>query len=60
MARAYFTRMENGDADAIALWREFRDLSIEKYKEIYNRLNIAFDIYSGESQASPLLFLTCL
>jgi len=51
-ARAYFKRMEDGDTDAIALWREFRDLSIEKYKEIYHRLNIAFDIYSGESQFS--------
>ncbi|KAJ3287745.1 hypothetical protein HK104_008471 [Borealophlyctis nickersoniae] len=30
----------------------FRDLSIVKYKEIYGRLNVAFDIYSGESQYS--------
>lgn len=51
-ARAYFSRMEQGDTSALALWREFRDLSIEKYKEIYHRLNIAFDIYSGESQFS--------
>jgi arginyl-tRNA synthetase len=41
-----------GDTDAIKLWQEFRDLSIEKYKEMYHRLNIAFDIYSGESQYS--------
>lgn len=34
------------------LWKEFRDLSIEKYKEMYARLNIYFDIYSGESQYS--------
>ena len=37
---------------ALALWREFRDLSIAKYKQIYDRLNIAFDLYSGESQFS--------
>jgi arginyl-tRNA synthetase len=51
-ARAYFTRMEQGDTTALGLWKEFRDLSIIKYKEIYERLNIAFDIYSGESQFS--------
>ena len=51
-ARAYFKRMEDGDVEAIKLWKEFRDLSIEKYKQIYDRLNVAFDIYSGESQYS--------
>ncbi|QRW18858.1 arginyl-tRNA synthetase [Rhizoctonia solani] len=29
---------------------QVEDLSIEKYKEEYARLNIAFDVYSGESQ----------
>ena len=38
-----------GDEEALALWRRFRDLSIAKYKEIYARLNVHFDIYSGES-----------
>lgn len=49
-ARRYFKSMEDGDKDALALWSRFRDLSIEKYKETYARLNIDFDIYSGESQ----------
>lgn len=51
-AREYFTKMENGDKEALALWADFRSLSIEKYKDIYSRLNISFDIYSGESQFS--------
>ncbi|CAI2176739.1 3652_t:CDS:2 [Funneliformis geosporum] len=51
-ARAYFKKMEEGDEAALALWKKFRDLSIEKYKEIYARLNINFDVYSGESQIS--------
>ncbi|KGQ02108.1 hypothetical protein PAAG_11057 [Paracoccidioides lutzii Pb01] len=50
MARRYFKSMEDGDEKALALWRRFRDLSIEKYKETYARLNIGFDCYSGESQ----------
>ena len=50
VARAYFKKMETGDETALALWKRFRDLSIVKYREIYARLNIEFDIYSGESQ----------
>ncbi|KAL9112554.1 MAG: hypothetical protein Q9227_003125 [Pyrenula ochraceoflavens] len=49
-ARKYFKSMEDGDKDALALWTKFRNLSIEKYKKTYARLNIDFDIYNGESQ----------
>ena len=51
-ARQYFKRMEDGDEDALAIWKRFRDLSIERYKQTYARLNINFDQYSGESQVS--------
>ncbi|KAI9190122.1 arginyl-tRNA synthetase [Blastocladiella emersonii ATCC 22665] len=51
-ARAYFKKMEDGDAEALALWQRFRDLSIVKYKDIYARLGVEFDVYSGESQVS--------
>ncbi|KCV72342.1 arginyl-tRNA synthetase [Fonticula alba] len=51
-ARAYFQRMENGDESALAIWKRFRDLSITKYIDIYKRLGIEFDVYSGESQYS--------
>ncbi len=47
---AYFRRMEDGDEEAIALWRRFRDISIDRYVSTYARLNISFDEYSGESQ----------
>jgi len=49
-ARRYFKSMEDGDPEALDLWRRFRDLSIIKYKQAYARLNIDFDVYSGESQ----------
>jgi arginyl-tRNA synthetase len=49
-ARRYFKSMEDGNEDALALWRKFRDLSIAKYRQTYARLNIDFDVYSGESQ----------
>jgi arginyl-tRNA synthetase len=51
-ARAYFKRMEDGEAEALGMWRKFRDLSIEEYKKIYKRLNVEFDVYSGESLMS--------
>lgn len=41
-----------GDQAALDLWTKFRNLSIERYKDTYARLNINFDIYSGESQVS--------
>jgi arginyl-tRNA synthetase len=49
-ARKYFKSMEDGDLEALALWQQFRDLSIKKYQRTYARLNIEFDVYSGESQ----------
>ncbi|KAI2642950.1 arginyl-tRNA synthetase [Xylaria nigripes] len=51
-ARRYFKLMVDGDEKALALWKRFRDLSIDRYKETYDRLNIRFDEYSGESQVS--------
>ncbi|KIX96444.1 uncharacterized protein Z520_07710 [Fonsecaea multimorphosa CBS 102226] len=49
-ARKYFKSMEEGDPEALALWQKFRDMSIKKYQNTYARLNIEFDVYSGESQ----------
>lgn len=49
-ARRYFKKMTDGDESALAQWRRFRNLSIDRYKQTYSRLNIHFDSYSGESQ----------
>lgn len=48
-ARAVFVQMEAGDEQVLKLWKRFRELSIEKYKVLYSRLGISFDVYSGES-----------
>ncbi|KAK5123814.1 hypothetical protein LTR85_002450 [Meristemomyces frigidus] len=48
-ARQFFKRMVDGDKEALQYWQSFRDLSIDAYKKMYARLNIAFDDYSGES-----------
>jgi len=51
-ARAFFKGMEDGDESCLVEWKKFRDLSIRKYQETYERLNIRFDEYTGESQVS--------
>ena len=49
-AAAWFKRMEDGDEEALANWRVWRELSIRKYTEEYDRLNVKFDVYTGESE----------
>ncbi|MCJ1473011.1 hypothetical protein MMC13_001660 [Lambiella insularis] len=49
-ARQSFKRLEDGDPKALETWRRFRDLSIDRYKKTYSRLNIHYDHFSGESQ----------
>lgn len=48
-AREAFLRLEQGDPEAHALWRRFRDLSIEEFERIYGRMGIEFDSYAGEA-----------
>ncbi|EPR78538.1 Arginyl-tRNA synthetase [Spraguea lophii 42_110] len=48
-AREHFKQMENGNEEYLKQWETFRNKSIENYKITYKKLNISFDIYSGES-----------
>ncbi|MDI9497107.1 MAG: arginine--tRNA ligase [Bacillota bacterium] len=54
-ARERFRALENGDAEAVALWQRFRNLSLESFSRIYRRLGIAFDNWNGESFYSPFI-----
>jgi arginyl-tRNA synthetase len=49
-AAAWFRRMEDGDEEALKNWRVWRELSIKKYADEYERLNVKFDVYTGESE----------
>lgn len=40
---------EDKDEWSVRLWTRFRELSVEKYRILYKRLNISFDVYDGES-----------
>ena len=47
--KAWFTRLEEGDEDAVGLWEQFREASIERFEAIYAELGVDFDCWLGES-----------
>ena len=48
-ARAWFKRLEEGDEEALTLWRWFREESLKEFQKIYDMLGITFDSYNGEA-----------
>jgi len=53
--RAWFRRLEQGDPEAVALWRRFREVSLAAFEEVYRRLGVRFDVVSGESRYETLM-----
>lgn len=49
IARATFTSMEQGDEDALALWKLFVDISLKEVSRVYDMLDVKFDSFLGES-----------
>ena len=41
--------MENLEPEALENWKVWRELSVKKYEQEYDRLNVHFDVYTGES-----------
>ena len=48
-ARAYFKRIEEGDAECNELFEWFKKLTLKDVQKIYDLLDIHFDSYAGES-----------
>ncbi len=48
-ARAWFVRMQEGDEEALSLWKWFYDISIKEFERVYEMLGVKFDAYTGES-----------
>ncbi|HEX3030272.1 MAG TPA: arginine--tRNA ligase [Clostridia bacterium] len=48
-ARAWFTKMEQGDTEALQLWQWFKDISMQEFEKVYKVLGVSFDSYAGES-----------
>ncbi|MBI4815512.1 MAG: arginine--tRNA ligase [Deltaproteobacteria bacterium] len=57
-ARLYFKRLEEGDEEAIAEWKKFRETSIADFERVYARMGIDFFAYEGESFYNDVLEAT--
>lgn len=47
--RLWFKKLEDGDPEAYALWKWFKDESLKEFQRIYDILGIEFDSYNGEA-----------
>lgn len=47
--RAWFKKIEDSDAKALAIFGKFKEITLKEVKKIYDRLGITFDSYAGES-----------
>ncbi len=47
--RAWFKRLEDGDADARARWQQFKDISLAEFDAVYQLIGVRFDEVKGES-----------
>ncbi|QHQ60190.1 arginine--tRNA ligase [Anaerocolumna sedimenticola] len=48
-ARSWFSKMEQGDEEALSIWKWFKEISLKEFKRVYKLLNVEFDYYIGES-----------
>ena len=54
-ARAELVKLQSGDEENLAIWREMIRLSQTQFRQIYSRLGIEFDHTLGESFYNPWL-----
>lgn len=48
-ARGYLVKMQEGDTEALNLWKWFKELSLIDFEKVYKKLGMTFDSYKGES-----------
>ena len=48
-ARAYFKKIEEGDAECVALFEKFKQLTLKEVGKVYELLDVHFDSWAGES-----------
>ena len=54
-ARLELKKLQDGDAENFALWKEFIKVSLDEYDKLYKRLDVHFDTYYGESFYHPMM-----
>ena len=53
--RTELVKLQQGDADNLALWKRFIDISIAEFDRMYDKLGVKFDTYRGESFYNPMM-----
>ncbi|MDP6354160.1 MAG: arginine--tRNA ligase [Planctomycetota bacterium] len=48
-AREWFLKLEQGDEVARKHWKRFREVSLREFERVYERLDVHFDSFAGES-----------
>lgn len=48
-ARKEFKNLEDGEEEALNLWKWFKEISLKEFEKVYGMLDIKFDNYDGES-----------
>lgn len=54
-AKAELVKLQQGDAENVAIWKRFIDLSTQEFGKTYRRLGVSFDHTLGESFYNPML-----
>ena len=47
--RYWFKELENGNKEAVEIWKWFKEVSLKEFNRVYDMLDIQFDSYNGES-----------
>ena len=47
--RFWFKQIEDGNPEALEIFRKFKDITLKEVSKVYDRLGITFDSYAGES-----------
>lgn len=53
--KEWFKKLEDGDAETVKLWKQFRNESLKEFDKIYKLLGVSFEVISGESEYEELM-----
>lgn len=53
--RKELVKLQQGDAENLALWKRFIEISIGEFERMYAKLGVKFDTYRGESYYNPYM-----
>lgn len=48
-------KLQHGDVEYLRIWRHIMDISVADLKANYDKLNVSFEIWKGESDADPYI-----